>query len=425
MAVAPNCAFRESNAPQPRNERSNVFDKQTNEPEKCDLHDGGESVFGGSSMRPRIAPDDRRAKQGIPFILPRQSGEAIRLSTNVDRSISENLGDQMKRVSWLVVAALVVNGVLTGACSSSSDKTGTGGSAGGSAGKTGTAGKTGAAGTIGTGGTAGTAGGAGGDAGGTGTGGTAGAAGVGGAGGVGCTGGSPPVTPHHSCMDIPKVGAAGAGGAGGAGGAAGAVGFSISSPDFTYCGAIPANMTCDGHDFGTGTNPKLTWSGAPAGTMSYAIVFKDISLLADTNSSTAETDINIQHGYHWAMWDIPATTTQLSTGSATGYHSTDISGALQYSQRNNYGYFPPCPNPFPKSDPRFGSSCSLTLDSYSYTLYAFSFAPLPSLPTPDLNANGDPTGNYAAKMGRYIDSLTALAVTEYRGTSSAWASAFA
>ena len=181
-------------------------------------------------------------------------------------------------------------------------------------------------------------------------------------------------------------------------------------------------MTCDGNAFGTGTNPTLNWSGAPTGTMSYAIVFKDISLLADTTSSTAETDINIQHGYHWAMWDIPAATTHLSTGAMTGYHSADISGALQWSQRNNYGYFPPCPNPFPKGDARF--SCSLTLDSYSYTLYAFPFAHLPSLPAPDLNANGEPTGNYVAKLGRYIESLSALAVTEYRGTSSAWASAF-
>jgi phosphatidylethanolamine-binding protein (PEBP) family uncharacterized protein len=216
-----------------------------------------------------------------------------------------------------------------------------------------------------------------------------------------------------------KQGAAGAGGAGGAGGAAG---FSISSPDFAYCGALPANMTCDGHDFGTGTNPTLNWSGAPAGTMSYAIVFKDISLLSETTSTTPDTDLNIQHGYHWAMWDIPATTTHLSTGSMTGYHSADISGALQYSQRNNYGYFPPCPNPFPKGDPRF--TCALTLDSYSYTLYAFPFAHLPSLPTPDLSANGEPTGNYVANVGHYIESLSALAVTEYRATSSAWASNF-
>ena len=79
--------------------------------------------------------------------------------------------------------------------------------------------------------------------------------------------------------------------------------------------------------------------------------------------------------------------------------------------------------PLPAGDSRF--TCSLSLDSYSYTLYAFSFAHLPSLPAPDLNANGEPTGNYVAKLGRYIESLSALAVTEYRGTSSAWASGFA
>ena len=229
---------------------------------------------------------------------------------------------------------------------------------------------------------------------------------------------APSVTPHNSCTAIPSVNQ----GSAGAGGAGGAAGFTINSSDFAYCGTIPASMTCDGHAFGTGTNPNLTWSGAPTGTMSYAIVFKDISLLADTTSSTAETDVNIQHGYHWAMWDIPAATTHLSTGSATGYHSADISGALQWSQRNNYGYFPPCPNPFPAGDARF--NCTLTLDSYSYTLYAFSFAHLPSLPAPDLDANGEPTGNYVAKLGRYIESLSALAVTEYRGTSSAWASSF-
>jgi hypothetical protein len=35
-----------------------------------------------------------------------------------------------------------------------------------------------------------------------------------------------------------------------------------------------------------------------------------------------------------------------------------------------------------------------------------------------------PTGNWVVNMGHYIESLDALAVTEYRGTSKAWASAF-
>ena len=333
----------------------------------------------------------------------------------------------------LIFGCALALGTIASGCGSSGGSTGTGGSGGGAGSKgtggaAGSAGAAGGAGAAGSGGAAGSAGvaGAGGAAGGGGSGGAGGLGGAaGGAAGAGCTAGAPAVTPHNSCTAIPSVntGSAGAGGAGGAGGAAGAGGFAISSPDFAYCGAMPTAMTCDGHAFGTGTNPTLNWSGAPTGTMSYALVFKDISLLADTNASTAETDINIQHGYHWAMWDIPATATHLGTGSMTGYHSADISGALQWSQRNNYGYFPPCPNPFPAGDSRF--TCSLSLDSYSYTLYAFSFAHLPSLPAPDLNANGEPTGNYVAKLGRYIESLSALAVTEYRGTSSAWASSFA
>ncbi|HLK90786.1 MAG TPA: hypothetical protein VKZ18_12880 [Polyangia bacterium] len=333
----------------------------------------------------------------------------------------------MTKTTTLMLGCALALGAVAAGCGSSGGPTGTGGSTG-NAGSKGTAG---AAGNAGAGGGAGAAGSIG-AAGSGGSGGAAGGAGglggaAGGAAGAGCTAGAPAVTPHNSCTAIPSLKqGAGVADAGGGVGDAGpcclAPGFTISSPDFAYCGTIPAAMTCDGHAFGSGTNPSLTWSGAPAGTMSYALVFKDISLLADTTSSTAETDVNIQHGYHWAMWNIPATTTHLGTGAMTGYHSADISGALQWSQRNNYGYFPPCPNPFPQGDARF--TCSLTLDSYSYTLYALPFAQLPSLPPPDLNANGEPTGNYVAKLGRYIESLSALAVTEYRGTSSAWASSF-
>ena len=82
--------------------------------------------------------------------------------------------------------------------------------------------------------------------------------------------------------------------------------------------------------------------------MSYAIVFKDISLLADTTSSTAETDINIQHGYHWVMWDIPATTTHLSTGSMTGYHSADISGGSSMVPAEQLRLLPALPEPVPQ-----------------------------------------------------------------------------
>jgi len=175
-------------------------------------------------------------------------------------------------------------------------------------------------------------------------------------------------------------------------------------------------MTCNGNTFGTGTNPALTWSGAPASTVSFALVFKDISILSDNDPTTTRL------GYHWVIWNIPASTTSLPHDLMSGYHSPSVSGALQWSGRNNYGYFPPCPNPFPASDARF-TSCSLTRDSYSYTLYALSSTITP--PPPDTDpTTGLPTGNYVVNMGHYIESLTALAVTEIRATSSAWASAF-
>jgi phosphatidylethanolamine-binding protein (PEBP) family uncharacterized protein len=197
----------------------------------------------------------------------------------------------------------------------------------------------------------------------------------------------------------------------------GDAGFAISSPDFSNCGEIPASMTCDGRAFGTGTNPTLEWSGAPAGTQSFALLFKDISILADGDPTKERL------GYHWVMWDIPKTTTSLATGSTSGYHAPAIAGAKQWAGRNNYGFFPPCPNPFPKSDARF--TCSLVTDSYSFTLYALPMATLDNLPAPDVDATtGNPTGNYVVKLGHYIESLAALAVTEYRGTSHAWASSF-
>jgi hypothetical protein len=50
---------------------------------------------------------------------------------------------------------------------------------------------------------------------------------------------------------------------------------------------------------------------------------------------------------------------------------------------------------------------------------------LDNLPAPDLDATtGMPTGNYVVNLGHYIESLSALAVTEYRGTSHAWATSF-
>jgi phosphatidylethanolamine-binding protein (PEBP) family uncharacterized protein len=234
--------------------------------------------------------------------------------------------------------------------------------------------------------------------------GAGGTAGSGGTGGMPCVG-DPPVMPRAVCADIPSQ-------------KTGDANFKISSPDFTECGEIPKATTCDGKAFGTGASPKLDIAGVPAGAKSLALVFKDIAILASGDPTQDK------FGYHWVMWDIPPTTTSLPAAMTGGYHSTEVPGALQWAQRNNYAYFPPCPNPFPRDDARF--MCSLVIDSYAFTLYAFDQEKLDALPAPDLDPmTGNPTGNWVVNMGHYIEGLTALAVTEYRGTSQAWSTSFA
>lgn len=241
-----------------------------------------------------------------------------------------------------------------------------------------------------------------GSAGSSGSGGSAGAA-TGGTGGMACEG-DPPIKDHNSCADIPSVNQ-------------GDAGFKISSPDFENCAPLPTEDTCDGNAFGSGKSPKLTWSGAPTGTKSFALTFKDIAILADNATDP--------HGFHWVMWDIPADTTSIDggmTGPGSDYHSAAVSGALQWSNLA-YGFFPPCPNPFPRDSAMF--TCSLANDVYSFTLYALPMEKITDLPAPDLDPMTNmPTGNYMVKMAQYIDTLGALAVTEYRATSHAWATSF-
>jgi phosphatidylethanolamine-binding protein (PEBP) family uncharacterized protein len=305
----------------------------------------------------------------------------------------------MRKAAWTACGACLLGAMALVGCSSDSKGTSGGGGAGGTA--VGGAGGTAVAGAGGT-AVAGAGGTAVAGAGGTAVAGAGG--GAAGMGGAGCEG-DPPVTEHNVCATI-------------ASGKMGDPGFTISSPDFANCGDMPAALTCDGKAFGTGAAPTLTWSGAPAGTMSYALVFKDIAILADGDPTKERL------GYHWVMWDIPATATGLTPPATGGYHSAQIAGALQWSGRNNYAFFPPCPNPFPKGDARF--TCGLVIDSYSFTLYALPTAKLTDLPAPDMDATtGNPTGNYVVKMAHYIESLSAIAVTEHRGRSKAWATSFA
>ena len=95
--------------------------------------------------------------------------------------------------------------------------------------------------------------------------------------------------------------------------------FSVTSTDFTPGGRLP-----DAHAFSGGNvSPQLSWSGAPAGTKSYAVTCYDPD--APTGSGF----------WHWSVIDIPAGVTQLPTGAGSGDFEGLPDGAVHV--RNDYG----------------------------------------------------------------------------------------
>ncbi|HTQ03595.1 MAG TPA: hypothetical protein VMI54_07050 [Polyangiaceae bacterium] len=264
-------------------------------------------------------------------------------------------------------------------CSSGDDDSGSKGSGGTSAGATGGAGGAGGSSTAGTpgsggtGGTGGSSGGTGGSTGGTGgstggstamagKGGSAGASGTGGSGtggmagkgtagggsgGKGTAGGGGMGGSSGSGMG----GMGGAhGGASGSGGATGAGGtgsgtFTITSPDQMDGAQFGMMFTCaaNGGNLGGGENPELDWSGAPSGTLSFAMTFIDTKLGAEMAT-----------GEHWAAWNIPPAAMQMPRG--TTMLTGDLMGALQTNK-----FLAPCPS---------GN------DTYELTIYALATATL-------------------------------------------------
>jgi len=77
--------------------------------------------------------------------------------------------------------------------------------------------------------------------------------------------------------------------------------LAVSSTSFADGAEIPAKNVG-----GTGVSPQLSWTGAPATTMSYALIMHDTDASTD---GTVTGDIT-----HWVVWNIPAATTSLPEG---------------------------------------------------------------------------------------------------------------
>ena len=72
--------------------------------------------------------------------------------------------------------------------------------------------------------------------------------------------------------------------------------FVLNSSAFVRLGTIPRDCTCEGAD----RAPSLSWSGAPPGTRSFALVMDD----PDAPDPAAPTHTFV----HWVVYDLPPTT---------------------------------------------------------------------------------------------------------------------
>ncbi len=103
--------------------------------------------------------------------------------------------------------------------------------------------------------------------------------------------------------------------------------FTLRTADFAHGANIPQAFTCDGED----RSPALEWSGAPAGTKTFALIADD-------------PDAPVGTWVHWVIYNIPAAVPSLTGGVEKKEQLPD--GSRQ--GRNDFrkiGYNGPCPPP--------------------------------------------------------------------------------
>lgn len=185
-----------------------------------------------------------------------------------------------------------------------------------------------------------------------------------------------------------------------------ASGWQLTSPSFDDGEPFEDAFTCNDKPFGEGAFPGLDWTQGPPRTKSYAVVFKDTSILEQNDPAT------INRAFHWAIWDIPADVHSLPTalGENDDEFPNEVSGARQWAIRYQFGYFPPCPN----TDNSIDAAAFVT-DHYEFTLYALD-TEIFDYPAPDEAVN-----NYTRTLDAALEAA-AIAKISLHATSDAAAS---
>ena len=122
--------------------------------------------------------------------------------------------------------------------------------------------------------------------------------------------------------------------------------FTLTSPAFVAGGTLPSQYTCDGTGGMLSASPPLAWTGAPTGTVEYALTISTIALDGTK--------------WNWVLYHIPVGVTSLAEGTMVGTAGVSTDGP-------DLRYYPPC-------------SSGPGEKSYTFTLYALSGSPTFSLP---------------------------------------------
>ena len=136
-----------------------------------------------------------------------------------------------------------------------------------------------------------------------------------------------------------------------------------------------ANALCEATPDGKSTSgknerPTISWSKGPNETKSYAVIVSDPDVPADFSKAGKEgqvvgKDDPRQMFYHWAVLDIPATTTKIDGGTDPIKLGTPATNDLGKYMPDNTQYGGPCP---PWNDQR--------IHHYHFTVYALDVASL-------------------------------------------------
>ena len=105
--------------------------------------------------------------------------------------------------------------------------------------------------------------------------------------------------------------------------------FRVNSTSFAADQEIPVKHTCEGGDIA----PALSWTGAPTGTKSFALIVDD----PDAPDPTAPKTVWV----HWVAYNIPADVASIPEGTKPGgLPKGSLDGVNDFKQ---VGYGGPCP----------------------------------------------------------------------------------